>query len=99
MFGVVPKTMWERKLKPDDRNRVLMALRCLLLRVDGRTILIDTGLTPAAVEDPVAYYERPDVFAVSTLEQEQSVAEQLDVSAHARQLRTQLGGDGRHAGH
>ena len=44
MFGVVPKTMWERKLKPDDRNRVLMALRCLLLRVDGRTILIDTGL-------------------------------------------------------
>ncbi|HLZ10201.1 MAG TPA: MBL fold metallo-hydrolase [Chloroflexota bacterium] len=44
MFGVVPKTMWERKLKPDDRNRVLMALRCLLLRVDGRTILVDTGI-------------------------------------------------------
>jgi glyoxylase-like metal-dependent hydrolase (beta-lactamase superfamily II) len=44
MFGVVPRTMWERKLKPDDRNRVLMALRCLLLRVDGRTILVDTGV-------------------------------------------------------
>ena len=44
MFGVVPRTMWERKLRPDERHRVLMALRCLLLRVDGRTILIDTGV-------------------------------------------------------
>jgi glyoxylase-like metal-dependent hydrolase (beta-lactamase superfamily II) len=44
MFGVVPRTMWERKLAPDDRNRVLMAVRCLLLRVEGRTILIDTGI-------------------------------------------------------
>lgn len=44
MFGVVPKTMWERKLAPDDRNRVLMAVRCLLLRIDGRMILIDTGI-------------------------------------------------------
>jgi glyoxylase-like metal-dependent hydrolase (beta-lactamase superfamily II) len=44
MFGVVPRTMWERKLTPDDRHRVMMALRCLLLRVGGRTILIDTGV-------------------------------------------------------
>jgi glyoxylase-like metal-dependent hydrolase (beta-lactamase superfamily II) len=44
MFGVVPKTMWERKLKPDERNRVLMAVRCLLLRFGDRTILIDTGI-------------------------------------------------------
>jgi glyoxylase-like metal-dependent hydrolase (beta-lactamase superfamily II) len=44
MFGVVPRTMWERKLPPDDRNRVLMAIRCLLLRVGGRAILIDTGI-------------------------------------------------------
>ncbi len=44
MFGVVPRTMWERKLRPDDRNRVAMALRCLLIRDDGTTILVDTGL-------------------------------------------------------
>ena len=44
MFGVVPKVMWERKLPPDDRNRVVMAIRCLLLRVDGRVILVDTGI-------------------------------------------------------
>lgn len=44
MFGVVPRVLWERKLPPDDRNRVRMALRCLLLRVGGRTILVDTGI-------------------------------------------------------
>ena len=44
MFGVVPRVLWERKLPPDDRNRVQMALRCLLIRVGGRTILVDTGV-------------------------------------------------------
>ena len=44
MFGVVPRVMWERKLPPDDRNRVSMALRCLLIQDHGTTILVDTGM-------------------------------------------------------
>jgi glyoxylase-like metal-dependent hydrolase (beta-lactamase superfamily II) len=44
MFGVVPRVLWERKLPPDARNRVTMALRCLLIRTAGRTILVDTGI-------------------------------------------------------
>lgn len=45
MFGVVPKTLWERRIEPDDKNRILMAMRCLLIRSDtsGRTYLVDTG--------------------------------------------------------
>lgn len=43
MFGVVPKTLWEQYLPADERNRVRLALRCLLV-VDGpRRILIDDG--------------------------------------------------------
>ena len=43
IFGVVPRTLWEKKLFPDERNRVRLALRCLLI-VDGdRKILVDTG--------------------------------------------------------
>ena len=30
MFGVVPKTFWEKKAPPDERNRIRMAMRCLL---------------------------------------------------------------------
>jgi glyoxylase-like metal-dependent hydrolase (beta-lactamase superfamily II) len=43
MFGVVPKTLWEKSHPPDDRNRITMAARALLLTGNGRTILIDDG--------------------------------------------------------
>ena len=42
MFGVVPKTFWEKKAPPDERNRIRMAMRCLLV-LGGRTMLIDAG--------------------------------------------------------
>ena len=42
MFGVVPKTFWEKKAVPDERNRIRMAMRCVLLR-GARTMLIDAG--------------------------------------------------------
>ncbi|MCA8955399.1 MAG: MBL fold metallo-hydrolase [Planctomycetes bacterium] len=46
MFGVVPRALWERKIPADERNRVGLALRTLLLRqVDGpRRVLVDTGI-------------------------------------------------------
>jgi len=42
MFGVVPRTLWEKRLKPDDRNRITMGLRPLIVRGE-RTLLIDAG--------------------------------------------------------
>lgn len=44
MFGVVPRPLWERRLAPDDRNRIPMAMRCLLAEGDGRLVLFDAGL-------------------------------------------------------
>jgi len=44
MFGVVPKPLWERRIAPDDRNRIPLALRCLLVEHDAGLVLIDTGL-------------------------------------------------------
>jgi glyoxylase-like metal-dependent hydrolase (beta-lactamase superfamily II) len=43
MFGSVPKTIWSRTHPADDRNRITMAMRCLLLEGEGRRILIDDG--------------------------------------------------------
>lgn len=44
MFGVVPKPLWEKAYSPaDDRNRIPMVARCLLLRSDDRSVLVDTG--------------------------------------------------------
>ncbi len=44
MFGVVPKTLWERTNPSDDKNRIEMASRCLLVEEGKRLILIDTGM-------------------------------------------------------
>jgi glyoxylase-like metal-dependent hydrolase (beta-lactamase superfamily II) len=43
MFGVVPKVLWERSDPADQRNRIDMAARALLLVGNGRVILVDTG--------------------------------------------------------
>jgi glyoxylase-like metal-dependent hydrolase (beta-lactamase superfamily II) len=43
MFGVIPKPMWEKKIPADGRNRVQLAMNCLLVRAGGKTILVETG--------------------------------------------------------
>jgi methylmalonyl-CoA epimerase len=42
MFGVVPRTLWERVLPPDDRHRIPLGLRPLVVRGE-QTMLIDAG--------------------------------------------------------
>jgi glyoxylase-like metal-dependent hydrolase (beta-lactamase superfamily II) len=44
MFGVVPRTLWQKENPPDEKNRIVMALNTLLLVGEGRIILIDTGV-------------------------------------------------------
>ena len=44
MFGVVPKSMWNKLNPADNNNMCTWALRCLLIETEGRLILIDTGM-------------------------------------------------------
>ncbi|MEM8931991.1 MAG: MBL fold metallo-hydrolase [Acidobacteriota bacterium] len=44
MFGVVPKTLWERRKPADDRNRIRMATNCLLIEHGDDLVLVDTGI-------------------------------------------------------
>lgn len=44
MFGVVPKTLWNKVLPADDNNMCELAMRCLLIKEEERLILIDTGI-------------------------------------------------------
>lgn len=43
MFGTVPKVLWERSNPADEKNRIQMEARALLLKSLGQNILIDTG--------------------------------------------------------
>jgi glyoxylase-like metal-dependent hydrolase (beta-lactamase superfamily II) len=44
MFGVVPRTMWEKSNPPDPFNRIIMGLNLLLVECGGELVLIDTGI-------------------------------------------------------
>lgn len=44
MFGIIPKPLWEKKIKADEFNRIPMSLRVVLLETTNKKILIDTGI-------------------------------------------------------
>ena len=44
MFGTVPKTFWQAVAPADDRNRIALAMRPLVVRGGPRTVLIDAGI-------------------------------------------------------
>lgn len=44
MFGVVPKTLWQRTNPADENNMCTWAMRCLLIQTENRLILVDNGI-------------------------------------------------------
>lgn len=43
MFGVVPKPLWERRAPADEKNRIALGMRPLLVKTGGQHVLIDAG--------------------------------------------------------
>lgn len=44
MFGIIPKPLWDKTNPADDKNRIKLGARCLLLQSDSKKILIETGI-------------------------------------------------------
>jgi len=44
MFGVIPKPLWQKRAAADERNRILLGLRPLLVRTPEHNVLIDAGI-------------------------------------------------------
>jgi glyoxylase-like metal-dependent hydrolase (beta-lactamase superfamily II) len=44
MFGVVAKPLWSQKIPADDRNRIPLGLRCVLVETADELVLIETGI-------------------------------------------------------
>ncbi|MTH15281.1 MBL fold metallo-hydrolase [Flavobacterium sp. LC2016-01] len=56
MFGVVPKTIWNKTNPADANNLIDIAARCLLMEDGNRLILIDTGMGDKQSEKFFGYY-------------------------------------------
>ena len=56
MFGVVPKTIWQKTNPADANNLIDMSMRCMLIEDGDRLLLIDTGLGAKQSEKFFGYY-------------------------------------------
>lgn len=57
MFGVVPKQLWQRMNPPDEKNMCTWSMRCLLIEIADRKILVDTGIGDKQDEKFRAHFE------------------------------------------
>ncbi len=67
MYGVVPKTIWQKFNPPDHNNLVKLNINLLLIRADGENILVDAGIGDALSERQKKMY---GVERLSALERE-----------------------------
>lgn len=56
MFGVVPKSIWQKTNPADGNNMIDMAARCMLVEYANRLMLIDTGMGTKQSEKFFGYY-------------------------------------------
>jgi glyoxylase-like metal-dependent hydrolase (beta-lactamase superfamily II) len=56
MFGVVPKSIWQKTNPPDANNLCSWAMRCLLIEDGDRLILIDNGIGNKQDEKFLSHY-------------------------------------------
>ena len=65
MFGVVPKSLWQRTNPADSNNMCPWSMRCLLIEDGDRLILVDTGMGDKQSEKFFSYYY---LFGENTLQ-------------------------------
>jgi glyoxylase-like metal-dependent hydrolase (beta-lactamase superfamily II) len=67
MFGVVPKTIWNKLNPADENNLCKWAMRCLLIEDDDRRILVDTGIGDKQDEKFFGHYHLENIRTLPDL--------------------------------
>jgi glyoxylase-like metal-dependent hydrolase (beta-lactamase superfamily II) len=99
MFGVVPRTLWEKRAAPDRENRITLALNCYLIRGRGSTILVETGVGPDVDRRYIDFYSfRREPGLLSALEREGVRPDQVDVVVNSHLHFDHCGGNTVRAG-
>jgi len=58
-FGVIPKSMWSRKVASDEKNYVQAGLNSLLIRTGKHNVLVETGMGNKLSERMIKFYGQP----------------------------------------
>lgn len=67
MFGVVPKSIWNKLNPADENNLCKWAMRCLLIEDEGRRILVDTGIGDKQDAKFFSHYHLSEIKPLDTL--------------------------------
>lgn len=78
MFGVVPKTLWSRRVIFDELNRMTCGLNCLLVRTGKQNVLIETGIGPK-VSAKMASFFQPQVKLMESFAAAGVAPEEIDI--------------------
>jgi glyoxylase-like metal-dependent hydrolase (beta-lactamase superfamily II) len=65
MFGVVPKTLWSKRIAPDAENRILLGLNTTIVRTGSATVLIETGIGNKQSEKMIAIHQNQAALPAS----------------------------------
>ena len=77
-FGVVPKTLWERKVKADALNRIKVSCNSLIVRTGEKTVLIETGTGNKLPEKMKGFFQ-PEEKLVENLHAAGVAPEDVDI--------------------
>jgi glyoxylase-like metal-dependent hydrolase (beta-lactamase superfamily II) len=77
-FGVVPKVLWQRKVKADQLNRVFAGLNSVLVRTSEQNILIETGIGNKLTDKMRSFYE-PKEMLLQNLHRAGIAPEEIDI--------------------
>jgi len=67
-MGVLPKSLWQKFLETDEKNRIQFALNLLLIQTDDKNILIDTGIGNKITEKQKKIYNPSEFVLLKNLQ-------------------------------
>lgn len=77
-FGVVPKTLWQKKVQSDESNRIVAGLNSVLVRTGKQNILIETGIGNKLPEKTKRFYA-PQEKLLENLHEAGLAPEDIDI--------------------
>ena len=77
-FGIVPKALWQKRMQPDELNRVAVGLNSVLVRTGKQQVLIETGIGNKMDEKAVRIFQ-PQAKLLENLQAAGARPEQINV--------------------
>ncbi|MBI2678246.1 MAG: MBL fold metallo-hydrolase [Candidatus Koribacter versatilis] len=77
-FGVIPKVMWQKRMQPDEQNRLSVGVNSLLIRTGKHTVLVETGIGNKLGDKPKQIFQ-PEEKLLQNLAAAKVAPEDIDV--------------------